>query len=310
MSEADAAGDAVADPLTGVADLLRCPVCGGTVAVDRRAVRCGAGHTFDRARQGYASLLARPLKFHGDDAEMVGARGAVLASGLYDPLLRAVAAAGAEVLSAVAAATGSRVPTAVDLGCGTGTYLAGVVEQAGESVRARGIGIDASKAAVRAAARAHPRVAALLGDAWAELPMADGAADLIMSVFAPRNAAAYHRVLAPGGAVMVVAPEPGHLAELVGGIGLLRVDERKNERLAGALGGFDELRADTVRWTMSPTPGQMAAIVGMGPSARHLDSAEVRSRIARLPAGGTVTGAVAIRVFRRNAPGACGPAPG
>ncbi|WP_158726743.1 methyltransferase domain-containing protein [Tomitella fengzijianii] len=300
MSDADTVRDVFADPLAGVADVLRCPVCGGAVEVDRQAVRCGAGHAFDRARQGYASLIARPLRFHGDDAKMVGARGAVLESGVYDPLLRAVAAAGADVLSGTGAVPGPDGPVVVDLGCGTGTYLAGVLEQAGAPVGARGIGLDASKAAVRAAARAHPRVAALLGDAWAELPMADASADLIMSVFAPRNAAAYRRVLAPGGAVMVVAPEPGHLAELVDGIGLLRVDERKEERLAGALNGFDELRADTVSWAMRPTPEQVAAIVGMGPSARHLEAAQVRARIARLPVGQTVTGAVTVRVFGRT----------
>ncbi|QDQ97237.1 methyltransferase domain-containing protein [Tomitella fengzijianii] len=301
MSGADAARDLSADALVGVADILRCPVCGGAVEADRRAVRCGSGHVFDRARQGYVSMLSRPLKFHGDDAVMVGARGAVLDSGLYDPLLRAVAAAGAEALAAVDVDAGPApgAPLAVDLGCGTGRYLAGVLELAGE---ARGIGIDASKAAVRAAARAHPRAAALLGDAWAELPLADSSAGLIMSVFAPRNSAAYRRVLAPGGAVMVVAPEPGHLAELVEGVGLLRVDERKQERLAAALDGFGEVRAETVRWSMRTTREQLAAIVGMGPSARHLDAAEVQARIARLPADQAVTGAVTVRVFRRGAP--------
>lgn len=299
------------DALARVADVLRCPVCGGAVAVDARAVRCDRGHVFDRARQGYASLLGRPLKFHGDDAPMVAARRRVLDSGLYTPALEAVAAAGAGVMARAAAADGATgAVTAVDLGCGTGHYLAAVLDRAEQhigdgrrnSAPVRGIGVDASKAAVRAAARAHPHAAALLADAWSDLPLADGAAQLVMSVFAPRSAAAYRRVLGRGGTVLVAMPEPGHLAELVGRLGLVRVDERKQERLASAMAGFEEVRADEVRWTMRPDPGLVADIVGMGPSARH-DGGGLAERAAALPEGMEISGHLTVRVYRRDAGG-------
>src|SRR5699024_6366723 len=127
----------------------------------------------------------------------------------------------------------------------------------------RGIGVDASKPAVRAAARAHPRAAAVLADAWGGLPLADASAHLIMSVFAPRNSAAYRRVLAPGGAVLVVAPQPGHLAELVEALGLVRVDDRKGERIASAPSGLDEVRTGGARWMMRPGPGLGADSAGV-----------------------------------------------
>lgn len=298
------------DALARVADALRCPVCGATVAVDARGVRCVGGHVFDRARQGYASLLARPLKFHGDDAPMIAARRRVLDSGLYRPVLEAVAAAGAAAMTASPGRGASGPVTAVDLGCGTGHYLAGVLDRAASGAgdgrrdrpaRVRGIGVDASKPAVRAAARAHPEAAALLADAWGALPLADASAQLIMSVFAPRNAAACRRVLAPGGAVLVAAPEPGHLAELVDGLGLVRVDRRKGERLASTMTGFDRTHADEVRWTMRPGTGLIEDIVGMGPSARHHDARRLADAVAALPPDMEVTGHVTVRIYRRSA---------
>jgi 23S rRNA (guanine745-N1)-methyltransferase len=53
----------------------------------------------------------------------------------------------------------------------------------------------------------------------AGLPLADACADLMLDIFAPRNGAEFHRVLRPGGALLVVTPHPDHLAELVGPLG-------------------------------------------------------------------------------------------
>ena len=58
----------------------------------------------------------------------------------------------------------------------------------------------------------------------------------MLSVFGPRNAAEIRRVLAPGGALLVATPGPGHLAELRPALGLIGIDERKAERLADAYG--------------------------------------------------------------------------
>src|SRR6202044_3128376 len=73
------------------------------------------------------------------------------------------------------------------------------------------------------------------------LPVADGAAAVVLDVFAPRNGAELRRVLHPAGRLLVVTPSPGHLAELAGPLGLLSVDPRKDERLAGTLGPYFRL---------------------------------------------------------------------
>lgn len=263
-ADALSAGPLVADPLAGVADVLRCPICAGAVTVDRSSVRCSAGHVFDRARQGYVSMLARPLRFRGDDAAMIAARRTVLDSDLYEPLLAAVGDAGAWALSTADPASGG--PTVVDLGCGTGHYSTRVLDAA---PGARGIGID-------------------------------GAADLMMSVFAPRNAQEYRRVLAPGGSVLVATPGSDHLRELVDALGLLHVDEDKTDRLAGTMRGFDHVRSARVHWTMRPSRSETESIVAMGPSAHHLDADTRAARLTRLPVDPAVTGDVTVHVYRRG----------
>ena len=77
---------------------LTCPVCGGVLHREERSLRCGAGHCYDIARQGYVNLLRSnqsKSKRHGDDKRMVAARTAFLDAGYYAPLRDAVAAAAA-----------------------------------------------------------------------------------------------------------------------------------------------------------------------------------------------------------------------
>ncbi|MDF1543430.1 MAG: hypothetical protein P1P71_10015, partial [Anaerosomatales bacterium] len=75
--------------LADVIGCLACPHCGGALALAEagRTMRCDAGHSFDIARQGYASLLAGDAHTGtADTAEMVAAREAFLSAGHYEPL--------------------------------------------------------------------------------------------------------------------------------------------------------------------------------------------------------------------------------
>ncbi|MGB4592733.1 MAG: 23S rRNA methyltransferase, partial [Coriobacteriia bacterium] len=115
------------------------------------------------------------------------------------------------------------------------------------------------------------------------LPVRDGGLAAALDVFAPRNAAEIHRTLAPGGTLVVVTPAPGHLRELVEALGLLTVDERKDERLTASLGGhFDCMAQTRVRYALALDRSALAALVGMGPSAYHIEAATVTARIAEL----------------------------
>jgi 23S rRNA (guanine745-N1)-methyltransferase len=270
--------------------MLACPHCGAAVAPVEGAVRCEAGHAFDVARQGYVNLAPPGRPPRGDTAEMVAAREAFLAAGHYDVLAAALAEMAAALLAA------GPPGGVVDAGAGTGWWLARVLDRVPER---DGLALDSSKAALRRAARAHPRAGAALCDAWRALPVRDGAAALVLSVFAPRNGAEIARVLAPGGALVVVRPTPRHLAELIGPLGLLSVDARKEERLERALADLVAGERREVEAPMELGHADVAALAGMGPSAHHVAPDALAERVAALPSPMAVTASVAVSVHRR-----------
>jgi SAM-dependent methyltransferase len=283
--------------LGAVIRYLACPYCGGAMARDGASLRCAAGHAFDIARQGYVSLLpAGTSGGGGDTAAMVQARADFLAAGHFASLAAGVAEAARDA----AGATGEPGCVA-DVGAGTGYYLAAVLGQLPER---DGLALDISKFAVRKAARAHPRIGAVACDAWRRLPVADSAAILALNVFAPRDGAELRRILHPAGRLLVVTPAADHLGELIGPLGLLTVGQQKEERLAGKLSPHFELASRREhRTTMSLGHQAIGAVVSMGPSARHADTAAFAARIGQLPDPMPVTLAVTMSVFRPVIPG-------
>ncbi|HSJ43557.1 MAG TPA: methyltransferase domain-containing protein [Euzebyales bacterium] len=280
--------------LADVVGLLACPHCGGPLVLDGRTVRCGGGHAFDVARQGYVNLLRGDARTGtADTAAMVAARQAFFDAGHFAPLSATVAAA--------AVALAPPAGCVLDLGAGTGHHLAAVLDALPDRA---GLALDLSKHAARRAARAHPRIGAVVTDAWSRLPVRDGVAALVLSVFAPRDGAEMARVLAPGGAAIVVTPTPDHLRDLVDALDLLTVDEHKPQRLARTLEGhLVPEGADIHRHPLALDHDAVAALVAMGPSAHHVDADRLRGRIAALPQ--PVRTAAEVRVARyRRAPDA------
>lgn len=217
-------------------------------------LRCAAGHSFDIARQGYVDLSAGALTHPGDTAEMVAARERVLAAGHFGFITDGLAEATA----------GCDTGLFVDVGAGTGVHLKALLEARPDAI---GLAVDVSKAALRRAARAHPRIGAVRADAWRGLPLADGAASVVLNVFAPRAGREFARVLRPGGRLAVVTPAPDHLRELGLAIG---VDPRKEERLFGTLGPWLVRESDReLRTTLRLSADDAQAVAGMGPGAFH-----------------------------------------
>jgi 23S rRNA (guanine745-N1)-methyltransferase len=331
--------------LSDVSGLLACPVCGRGLALapgpspsglrpssaprpspsaprTSSALRCGNGHSFDIARQGYVNLMpggARPGT--ADTAEMVTARQAFLAAGHYAPLADAVAALAAvsvppvsvppvsgppvsvpPVSGPAASGSGAARPCVLDAGSGPGYYLAAVLDRLrtlpgyGEVA---GLALDNSVPALRWAARAHPAAGAVGWDVWTPFPVRDGVASVVLNVFAPRNGPQFRRVLRDDGALIVVTPGPGHLAELVRDAGLLSVDERKDERLSAALGAHFALAAQQERAiALRLTRTEAGTLAGMGPSARHAGPDETGARLAVLAEPVSVTAAFRISLYR------------
>jgi 23S rRNA (guanine745-N1)-methyltransferase len=275
--------------LTDVVKVLACPLCGTGLVVDGRALRCRSGHGFDVARQGYVNLLPGNARTGtADSPEMVRSREAFLGAGHFTGLADALAERAAPALPAGACV--------LDAGAGTGYYLARLLDRA---QAATGLAIDVSKHSLRRAARAHPRIGAVVADLWRPLPVRTGAVEAIIDVFAPRNGAEFRRVLSPGGTLYVVTPTSRHLGRLIPDLGLLKVDDRKRERTDQALGGHFHLDgAEDYETEVRLCHDEVATLVGMGPSARHLSPDELQGRLAELPDPVPVPLSVTIAAYR------------
>ena len=268
--------------------VLRCPACGDALALTGRTARCPRGHAYDLAKQGYLNLLpSASTGIDGDSAAMIGARTVFLGGGHYGPIRDAL----------ILAAAGLRDDDlVVEVGAGTAYYLAGVL---GTAAGRRGIALDVSRYAARRAAKVDRRIGAVVCDAWQELPLLDDSAQLMLNVFAPRNAAEMARVLAPGGTLLVVTPNQEHLSELVGVLGLVTVDEEKERRLRETLAElFVRTGSEIIEDTMRLDRSAVEQLVLMTPSARHVNYRELMQRIAVLPDPSMVTLSVTLSAWQ------------
>jgi 23S rRNA (guanine745-N1)-methyltransferase len=101
------------------------------------------------------------------------------------------------------------------------------------------------------------------------LPVVDGAAAVLLDVFAPRNQAEYARVLHADGVLAVVTPRTGHLAELAEAT--ISVDPEKERRLHDSLTPSFALRSsEDLTWTMKLSAEDVHDVVHMGPSHHHV----------------------------------------
>ena len=263
-----------------------CPVCGGGLVPSNngRSLRCGQGHSFDIARQGYASLVTGSHAM-GDTAEMVRARAAFLASGMYIPI--------ADLLthSVQSYLAGRDRALLADLGGGTGWYSAYILDKI---PTLDGVLIDVSANAAKVAVRAHPRLSAATADLWKSIPLADASVDVAMVVFAPRNPDEIRRILVPGGICLVVTPQPNHLEELRTAYSMLTIEAEKESRLTSQFSAFRTGETSFLEYRRLFSPEDIANVIGMGPSAFHHEQIPAAERAM------DVTISVALHRFIRD----------
>ncbi len=253
---------------------LCCPVCRAPLQGDDKQLRCGAGHSFDRARQGYWNLLLAHRKRSrepGDNAEMVQARHRFLEAGHYRPLSQRI---NRQLLARVPA--GANI---VDMGCGEGYYTARLetaLATAGKGATLTGL--DISKAAVRAACRRSKGIHWLVASG-AAMPLPDASVDILLVLFSRLMPQAFAELIKPGGHLLLAWPGADHLIELrrliyreVRGSGFDPAGE-----LAPLFAAGDSER---VRYPfVLDDPQQISDLLAMTPHSRRL-SAEARARLA------------------------------
>lgn len=281
--------DVLADPIDGT------PLVG---AEDFSRLVSESGHSYDVARQGYVTLAGGAgLRYSGDDAQMIADRETFLSGGHFAPFVEAVTEHVQDVVDQAGLSDDAQ-PLVCEIGAGTGYYLSHTLDSVAGS---RGIGIDVSVHAAKRLAKCHPRVGAVIADAWARLPIADNSVDAITVIFAPRNAAEFARILKPKGQVIVLTADTGHLAELREPLGIIDVEAGKVDRMieqaAGHLKPVGE--SDLVEFEMLLDQKSIASQIGMSPSARHIKPEALAERIAALPEQMKVTARAKITRLER-----------
>lgn len=286
--------------LRDIIDILADPADGTalTLVDDDRRIVSESGHSYDVARQGYVSLVGgEGLKHSGDDADMIASRETFLSGGHFAPFVEAVSAKVHQALDEAEVSEDAQ-PVIVEIGAGTGYYLAHSLDDVADS---RGVGIDISVPAAKHLAKCHPRVGAVVADAWQRLPIRDESVDVITVIFAPRNPQEFARILKKNGQVVVMTAHPGHLDELREPLGIIGVEPGKIEHLLEKSDGFLERvgEDEIVEFPMELGRDAIAAQIGMSPSARHIEAEELKRRLANLPEKMTVTAKAQITRLRR-----------
>lgn len=217
-----------------------CPVCAGTLTETGGTLRCGKGHSFDRAKEGHVNLLLASrmhAKQPGDSKEMVAARHRLLESGAYAPF----GAALGEICAALPQTLGkSGKPLHIlDAGCGEGYYDAAVSAALCQTETPHRLaGLDISKAAVRLAAKRNlPNTQFAVASSFA-LPVQTGWADVVLNVFSPLALEEFGRVLCPNGVLVYAVPTANHLLGLKQ---LLYAEAYQNPHQTIEYSGFQQL---------------------------------------------------------------------
>ena len=272
--------------------LLACPLCHTGLRQVDAALTCANKHSFDIAREGYVNLLLQ--KRSGDAKEMLRARRNFLERGLYQPLSDAVNELVRTHLSDMLEPL-----HILDAGCGEGYYLDRLQRALAPQHDGCYIGIDVSKEAIRMAAKRYRQSLFVVADVKQQLVLADQAIHAILNIFAPRNPSEFARVAVAGGILIVAIPNPEHLLSLRAALGLLGMEEQKQQHVKEQFSGqFESVTSSTLAYSMHLNREEIEEVVMMTPNYWHL-SDETREAMRKMEEIVTEAG-FTVMVFRRT----------
>lgn len=242
--------------------IWRCPNCNSSLQLADNSWRCAQGHSFDKAKQGYANLLLPNQKSSsnpGDSQSMMQSRRRFLQAGYYRPLAEALAA----LLDAHANETQDDLRTLLDIGCGEGYYLRTLSESSSRASAAKLYGLDISREAIKRAATALPSASFCVASSY-RLPVHDHSVDVVLQVFAPGDDREVQRVLATRGLRITASPGPRHLYQLKEAL----YQHVREHQLAETPAGFGLLEQRPVRFAMQLNSADaIADLLAMTPLA-------------------------------------------
>ena len=253
--------------------MLICPVCSKPLLVEEKCARCEAGHSFDRAKEGYFNLLLSSSSGgHGDDKAMLLARRAFLEKGYYSHLL--------DALTKVCLENFGKGSTLVDAGCGEGYYTDALCRALSEKFgEVSFFAFDIAKDAAKLVSKKMKNSATVFVSSAYRMPLADASADGVLSLFAPFAREEYLRVLKPGGLLIRAYPLEEHLFSLKKAV---YENPLKNEAVSDAGDGWDGVEEIRVSKSIHLDSNEdITALFGMTPYA-HKTSEKDREKLNAL----------------------------
>ena len=280
----------MSEALLGVQGVLRCPHCAASIKIDAGVAKCDAGHSFDIARQGYVNFLTNQTFIkNADSAAMVEARQKMHARPFFQNLAQQIAHVCEGLCRDIS------VPVIIEPGGGTGFYAHAATQVVGSAVA---VSFDISVHAAKVCARQSNRIAAVVADVWQPWPIGEDSADIVLSVFSPRNFAETERVLNSGGALIVVAPEDHHLVELRSRFNALNIQHDKSETISALLGNFTKMEQFVHQSTELLDGSAMYETLLSGPNGHHLQIKDMDAILQSKPLD--VTHSVSISIWKHN----------
>ena len=239
---------------------LICPICAQSLRREEKRLVCPNRHSFDIARQGYVNLLAVQQKHSlspGDTREQVLSRRTFLEAGFYSPI--------SEELNRAALAHNAQGEI-LDIGCGEGYYSARLAQAMNASLT----GLDISKEAVRCAAGKYKEHTWLCATA-AHIPVADGSAGTLTSLFALTLPEEFRRVLQPEGLFFQVLAAEDHLL----GLKSILYDEltHQEKNTVPTLPGFRLVESRPIRFSFTLEGEQIRNLFAMPPHLFRISKA-------------------------------------
>ncbi|GAC1390000.1 MAG: 23S rRNA (guanine(745)-N(1))-methyltransferase [Ktedonobacteraceae bacterium] len=267
--------------------ILTCPVCQTHFTQVGNTLKCDKAHTFDIAKEGYINLLTKKLPDSmGDTKEMLTARRAFLERGHYQPLVTAINTLVHDYLKAESGAdNGLPSSNILDAGCGEGYYLGQLqhyLERHLPDAPCEYIGLDIAKEAMHMAAKRYKKVQFLVANLKERLVFANDSLHILLNIFAPRNIDDFSRIIKLGGIAIVVIPAPQHLQQLRRRLGLLSIEEHKQEHVIEQFSArFTYSGAIAVDETLHLNKQEIMQAVMMTPNYWHM-SDEIKGAMAKL----------------------------
>ena len=237
-----------------------CPICGNKLNKQERSYICENNHSFDIARQGYVNLLTVQQKHSlnpGDTRQQVLSRRAFLEAGHYAPIAQALIDTAKDL---------NVTGPILDVGCGEGYYSA----QLAEALDAQLFGFDISKEAVRCAAAKYKNANWFCATA-AHIPVEDGSAGLVTSLFALTLPEEFKRVLKEDGYYFQVLAAQDHLLGLKSIIyPELKFKEKDS---VPELPGFELVKSMPIRFSFTVEGEQIRNLFSMTPHVFRISKA-------------------------------------